>query len=123
MRTTLKQLYQQHTGDKRSHQRTIAAHFARLDTRRQNFIRAVLAGRSLRQIAEPAGITHASVKSAIDGALERIRKEIAGEPRYNRRGRVHKPQPPRPAPPAPPETPMVQTCYLLKKGRKSGRRK
>jgi DNA-directed RNA polymerase specialized sigma24 family protein len=85
---TLKALYQLTTGDLASHPRRIAAHFARLDARRQRLVRRRLDGASLHVIAAEEGITHGSVQSAIKGALEAIRKEIAGEPRYNRTGRT-----------------------------------
>ena len=84
---TLKHLYQAKTGDTTTHQRTISAVFHRvIDRRRKRFVLAHLDGASLRQLAVAAGISHGSVQSAIDSAMEATRKAIAGEPRYNRTG-------------------------------------
>lgn len=86
---TLKALYQLSTGDAASHQRRIDGHFRHLDARRQAMIRARLAGLSLRAIGrEHGGLTAATVKDAINRGLEKIRKAIAEEPRYNRIGRA-----------------------------------
>jgi DNA-directed RNA polymerase specialized sigma24 family protein len=84
---TMKHLYQLTTGDLATHQRTIAAQVARLDTRRQRILMRAVAGASLRQIAAEEGVSHGSVQSLIRKSLEATRKAIAGEPRYNRRGR------------------------------------
>jgi DNA-directed RNA polymerase specialized sigma24 family protein len=87
MQVTMKALYQARTGDTTSHQRAIDARFKKLDTRRQAIVRAVLAGDSYRMIGEKHGITAGSVQSALNSAMERIRKDIAAEPRYNHTGR------------------------------------
>jgi DNA-directed RNA polymerase specialized sigma24 family protein len=84
---TVKALYQAATGDVAAHQRRIDAHLRRLDPRRQRMLKTRAAGATLRQIAAAENISVGSVQSAIDGALERIRKAIAGEPRYNHTGR------------------------------------
>ena len=84
---TVKQLYQLCTGDCASHQRRIDAHFRRLDERRQRIVRARVAGRSLRQLAEEEGLSHGTLQKMIRRSMEAIRKAIAGEPRYNRAGR------------------------------------
>ncbi len=83
----MKALYQAVTGDTAAHQRAIDARFRKLDPRRQRLIKARLEGQSLRQIAATEGVTGGSIQSAINTALESIRKELAGEPRYNREGR------------------------------------
>ena len=70
-----------------AHQRAIDARFKKLDARRQDIIRRVLAGDSYRMIGEHYGITAGSVQSAINSALEAVRKELAGEPGYNQVGR------------------------------------
>ena len=84
---TLKALYQARTGDTAAHQRAIDARFKKLDTRRQAIIRRILAGDSYRMIGEQYSITAGSVQSTLNNAMEKIRKEIAGEPRYNHVGR------------------------------------
>lgn len=84
---TLKALYQARTGDTAAHQRAIDARFRKLDARRQDIIRRILAGDSYAMIAETYAITTGSVQSAFNHAMERIRKDIAGEPRYNHAGR------------------------------------
>ena len=85
---TLKTLYSAMTGDPTAHQRRIDAHFRKLDKRRQLFIRSKLLGASYSQIGASAGITAGSAQSAVRSGLERIRKAIAGEPRYNDVGRT-----------------------------------
>jgi hypothetical protein len=84
---TLKALYATMTRDRTAHQRRIDAHFRKLDKRRQLFIRSKLLGASYSQIGASAGITAGSAQSAVRSGLERIRKAIAGEARYNRVGR------------------------------------
>ena len=84
---TVKQLYQLCTGDCASHQRRIDAHFRRLDARRQRIIKARIAGTPLRQLAQAEGLSHGTVAKMIRRSMERIRKAIAGEPRFNRIGR------------------------------------
>ena len=59
---TLKALYQLSTGDLVTHQRTIAAHFARLDDRRQRVIRRRLEGATLREIGRELRISVGSVR-------------------------------------------------------------
>jgi DNA-binding NarL/FixJ family response regulator len=85
---TLKALYQLKTGDEAAHQRRIDGHFRKLDGRRQAMIRAMLAGETLRQIGAEHGVSAGSVQDAINRAMERIRKAIADEPRYNHIGRA-----------------------------------
>ena len=80
---TLKALYQLSTADLATHQRTIAAHFARLDARRQRVIRRRLEGATLREIGAELRISVGSVQSLIDRSMEAIRKAAAHEPRYN----------------------------------------
>jgi DNA-directed RNA polymerase specialized sigma24 family protein len=81
--TTLKALYQQYTGDTAAHQRAIHGRYLHLDSRRRRLIDLRLTGAPLRKIATKAGITHGAAASAINGALEAIRKDIAQEPRFN----------------------------------------
>jgi DNA-binding CsgD family transcriptional regulator len=81
---TLRDLYRAITHDTTSHQRAIHARYLHLDPRRRRIVDARVAGRTLREIADAEAISHGSVQSVIDGAMERIRKDIAGEPRYNR---------------------------------------
>ena len=88
---TIKTLYQHITGDHASHQRRIDAHLRKLDPRRQRMLRARAAGQTIREIADQEHISVGSAQSAIVGACERIRKAIAGEPRYNRTGRNTRP--------------------------------
>lgn len=84
---TLKALYQQLTGDTDAHQRRIDAHFRKLPTRRQAMIRMRLTGASYEAIGASYGaINRASARTVITIAMERIRKAIAGEPRYQHRG-------------------------------------
>jgi len=84
---TLKALYQQLTGDTEAHQRRIDAQFRRLPARRQAMIRMRLTGASYEAIGNSHGaINRASAQSVITIAMERIRKAIAGEPRYTHRG-------------------------------------
>ncbi len=85
---TLKALYAERTGDTASHQRAIDARFRKLERRRQEIIRRILAGDSYRMIGEKYGISVGSVQSSINAALEAIRKELAEEPRYNQVGRT-----------------------------------
>jgi len=86
---SLKALYAQITGDTQAHQRAIHAHYGRLDARRQRMLTAMVKGLNYHAIGDAEGITAASARESILRALERIRKEIAGEPRYNRVGRKH----------------------------------
>jgi len=86
---TLKALYAEITGDQTTHQRTIDAHFRKLDTNRRTRIRMRCAGSSYHQIAATEGTHAASVRDSIVRAMERIRKAAAGEPRYNHVGRKH----------------------------------
>jgi hypothetical protein len=80
---TLTALYQYITGDHDAHPRTIAAHVARLDKRRQRMIRARLEGKTLREIAKTHGVSFATVDDCITRAMKICRKKIAGEPRYS----------------------------------------
>ena len=84
--TTLKHLYQLRTGDLTSHQRKIHARYLLLDSQRRAILDRRLAGDSVRAIARRYGVTGAAISASINAALEKIRKGIAGEPRYNRRG-------------------------------------
>jgi DNA-directed RNA polymerase specialized sigma24 family protein len=85
--TTVKAFYAAITGDASTHQRTIDAQFKRLPERRQRVIRARLAGETLKQIAARERVTHGTIASDIKRGIERMRKAIAGEPRFNRVGR------------------------------------
>lgn len=80
-------LYRDTTGDVAAHPRSIAAHLAKLDPRRQALIRARAEGKTWAQIAEPLGIDRASVRSAVTGGLRAVRKALRNEPRYNATGR------------------------------------
>ena len=84
---TVMGLYQLATGDTASHQRRIDARFRKLDERTQRVIRARIAGGHLRDIAAAEGVSFGTISKVISRGLERIRKSIAGEPRYNRSGR------------------------------------
>jgi DNA-directed RNA polymerase specialized sigma24 family protein len=86
---TLKAFYGQTTGDTTTHQRTIDAHFKKLDKRRQAIIRELLQGKTYLRIAREMGVTATSVRESVARAIERIRKGIAEEPRYNHVGRKH----------------------------------
>lgn len=87
---TLKALYAEVTGDKTTHQRTIDAHFRKLAKRRQDAIRARLAGQSYAEIGTTLGhISAASAREIILRALEAIRKQAHQEPRFNHIGRKH----------------------------------
>ena len=89
---TLKAFYAKITGDATTHQRTIDAHFRKLDTRRQAIIRARLEGKSLQEIGnQHGGINGATVRETMLRGIERIRKAIAGEPRFNHVGRRRTP--------------------------------
>jgi len=90
MQCTLKALYQHHTGDLITHQRTIDAAFRRLDPRRQRMIRSRQAGQTYHTIGAAEGITAASVRDTILRAIEGFRKHARHEPRYNRIGRARK---------------------------------
>lgn len=76
-------LYRAVTGDTASHQRAVHARVLKLDARRRRLIEHRIAGKTLRQISDLEGVSHGSVQSAINGALEAVRKDIANEPRYN----------------------------------------
>jgi DNA-directed RNA polymerase specialized sigma24 family protein len=83
---TLKALYQGLTGDTTAHQRAIHGRLLRLSPRRRLMVQARVEGLTLRQIAgKVGGISHGTVASAIAKAMEAIRKDIAGEARYNHR--------------------------------------
>jgi DNA-directed RNA polymerase specialized sigma24 family protein len=85
---TLTALYRHITGDDATHQTTIAARFKRLDKRRQRIVRERLAGRSLHAIATEFGVKHGTIQDAIERAMQKIRKDLSGESRYNRAGRT-----------------------------------
>jgi len=82
-RATLKAMYRQATGDTTTHQRTIDAHFRKIDPRRQRIVKARLAGESLYAIAAKEHVPHGTVASAVKRTIEAIRKAIAHEPRFN----------------------------------------
>jgi DNA-directed RNA polymerase specialized sigma24 family protein len=84
---TLKALYGQLTGDQVTHQRTIHAHYLHLDERRRRMIDARIAGHTYPEIGAAERIDPATARDAILRAVERIRKEVAKEPRYNHVGR------------------------------------
>jgi len=84
---TLKALYQQVTGDLTTHQRTIHAHFLKLDPRRQAMIADRRQGTSYHVIAASHGIDAASARETILRGFEVIRKAAAGEPYFNKVGR------------------------------------
>jgi transposase-like protein len=126
--TTLKRLYQDATGDTRSHQRTIGAAWKRLPDRKRRMIQARIHGKSLSQIALHHQVTPATVSSMIRRALEQMRKAIAGEPRYNRTGRKRRAPAPeaasaRPASVSPGELgePAVQTRAVIEQLQRTGR--
>lgn len=79
---TLTAIYRHYTGDLESHPRTIAAHFAKLEPRRQRIVRDHLKGCSFQRIADAYGISKGSAQSVVSAAMEHVRKAIAGEPRY-----------------------------------------
>jgi len=87
---TLTDVYRHYTGDLNAHQRTIGAHFARLEPRRMRIVAARMAGRSMDAIATEEGIGKGSAQSVIQAAMEHIRKAIAGEPRYKSRRTLHR---------------------------------
>lgn len=111
---TLKSLYQRATGDRTTHQRTIATLLNRQPKRRQQMIQARREGRTLRAIAEHHGVSHATVQSSILRTFEAIRKQAAGEPRYNHTGRRRRANPPTRRQIEAERTPLVQTHLLLK---------
>lgn len=85
---TLKALYQQATGDMAAHQRAIHGRLLHLSPRRRLMVQSRVAGLTLREIAEKVGgISHGTVAAAIAKAMEAIRKDIAGESRYNHSAR------------------------------------
>jgi DNA-directed RNA polymerase specialized sigma24 family protein len=86
---TLKALYQRATGDTATHQRTIDAHFRKLPERPRAMISHMVTCGNYHEVAAAEGISAASAREAILRALERLRKAIADEPRYNRVGRKH----------------------------------
>jgi DNA-directed RNA polymerase specialized sigma24 family protein len=88
-RTNLKTLYTDTTNDTTSHQRTIHMWYLRLNTHQQGMIAARLEGESYRAIGDKYQVTAASARESILRGLERIRKAIAEEPRYNKVGRKH----------------------------------
>jgi DNA-directed RNA polymerase specialized sigma24 family protein len=88
-RGTLKALYQRATGDTATHQRTIDAHFRKLPARPRAMLSHMVACDNYHQVAAAQGISAASAREAILRALERLRKAIKDEPRYNRVGRKH----------------------------------
>jgi DNA-directed RNA polymerase specialized sigma24 family protein len=83
---TVKELYQLCTGDMTAHQRRIDGHLRKLSARRQRIIRARITARRLRDIAQEEGISYGTVQKEIERSMEKIRKAIAGEPRYKTRG-------------------------------------
>ena len=83
----MKHLYQAHTGDLETHQRTIAAHVARLPARKRRLLELRVKGQSLEEIASRDAVSKATISTLITRACEQLRKEIAGEPRYNKIGR------------------------------------
>lgn len=87
---TVKAFYAQLTGDTATHQRRIDGALRRLDERRARMIRRRAEGASVRTIAAEEGISAGAADDAIKRGVERIRKELAGEPRYNQVGRATK---------------------------------
>lgn len=85
---TLTALYRHITGDDAAHPRTIDAKFKRLDKRRQRIVRERLEGKSLHAIARDYGVSHGTIQDAVQRAMQKIRKELSGESRYNRGGRT-----------------------------------
>ena len=85
---TLKDLYRATIGEAETpYQRRIDAQFRRLDARRRRVIQMRLKGKSYEEIGQALGIHRAAASSIVRWSLERIRKAIAGEPRYNKTGR------------------------------------
>ena len=85
----MKQLYQEHTGDVHAHQRTIAAHLARLRPRQRRLLQLRVQGLTLEAIGHRSGaVNRATVAKLIERACEALRKSIHAEPRYNRIGRA-----------------------------------
>ena len=87
MASTLKQLYQDTTGDTAAHQRAIHGRLLHQPPRRQRIVQARIAGETLRQIANRENISHGAAADSIKKTMEAIRKDIAGEPRYNHQER------------------------------------
>lgn len=79
MPLTLMTLYQAVTRDTAAPQSAIEDRFNQLSPRRQRIIRARVDGRTLKQIGLAEGVGHSAVQSAIIAAMQRIRREIAGE--------------------------------------------
>jgi len=71
---TLKALYQQHTGDTTTHQRTIGAALASIDKRRRQWIAQLLEGRSYREIAAPAQLSPGTVQDGVKRAFAVMKK-------------------------------------------------
>jgi DNA-directed RNA polymerase sigma subunit (sigma70/sigma32) len=84
---TMTDLYREVTGDQKAHQRAIDARVKKLDKRRQQILKRRVAGDTLTKLAGHYQVTRASIASVIRKALLSVRKDIAGEPRYNRIGR------------------------------------
>ena len=84
---TIKELYGKITGDTTAHQRAIDARLRKLTTPQQVRIRAFATGCNYHDIAAVEKATPASVRDSVLRGLEAIRKDLAGEPRYNRIGR------------------------------------
>ena len=84
---TIKGLYGRITDDWETHQRTIDAQLRKLDMRRQSMLRRLALGESYHEIARAEGITAAAARDTMLRAIERMRKAIAGEPRFNHVGR------------------------------------
>jgi len=86
---TIKALYAQITGDTTSHQRAIDARLRKLGKRQMGRIRDFAGGANYHDIATIEGVSAASVRDSILRGLEAIRKDLAQEPRFNKRGRAH----------------------------------
>ena len=80
---TLTDLYRHHTGDTSSHQRTIGAHFARLDARRMRIVAAHMAGKSYTEIGQAEDISRGAAQSVVTDAMVAIHRAIEGRPRYS----------------------------------------
>lgn len=111
-RTTPKAIYTAITGDRETHQRTIAAALKHESRRRRKIVELRAAGQSYRQIADQYGISHASVRSALILTMRAVYKRTHGEPRYNRVGRRRRPDTTRAKDLQ--HTPAVQTCHVLR---------
>ena len=79
---TIADLYRDESQDPSPHHRKIDSHFKKLPKTTQAMLRERAAGKTLDEIAEKRGITRGTVGGTIKRAITRIRKAIAGAPRY-----------------------------------------